>query len=98
VIAAAPMRESRRGGGLGCWWGRAPSAITRVCSVSLQDPFPSCLQNSSQAMTVTHVLATMIEAAFLAHVAFPPGRPVFLPLLQNISDIFFTISRPVLPL
>ena len=40
--------------------GRAPLAITRVQCLAAR-PIPSCVQNSSQAMTVTHVLATMVE-------------------------------------
>jgi hypothetical protein len=59
VIAAAPMRERRRGG---VWVAggvarhrRSQGAVSR-CKAH----FPSCVQNSSQAMTVTHVLATMV--------------------------------------
>jgi hypothetical protein len=60
VIAAAPMRERRRGG---VWVAGGARAIgdNQGAVSRCKAHFLSYVQNNSQAMTVNHVLATMVE-------------------------------------
>ena len=61
MIAAAPMRQRRRGGVWVAGGGARAIGDNQGAVSRCKAHFPSCVQNNSQAMTVADVLATMVE-------------------------------------
>jgi hypothetical protein len=97
VIAAAPMRGRRRGG---VWVAggvarhrRSQGAVSR-CKAH----FPSCVQNSSQAMTVTHVLATMVAERVMQRINQDYASYIYAADAVETTDIVHSSKAGMLPM